>query len=326
MSKQRFMAHGPLGMGGAPLGNLFTAIPDDLARGAIEAAWDAGIRHFDTAPHYGAGLSEHRIGAVLRHHPRDSYTLSTKVGRLLEPAASVPDIDDNFQQGLSFSRKLDYSYDGTLRSIEHSLHRLGLPRIDIVYIHDCGEDWLGATWREHFAVAMNGAAKALIRLREEGVIGGWGLGNNVVEPCLMAMEQSDPDFFLVAGRYTLLDHTAVPELLPKCMERGVKVVIGGPYNSGLLAGGTTFNYEAASADMVAKARAMGAVCTRHGVDLKAAALQLVAAHPAVAAVIPGPRTAEETWQNAAMMAQPIPAAVWADLKAEGLLPADAVTP
>ena len=326
MSKQRFKAHGPLGMGGAPLGNLFTAIPDDLARGAIEAAWDAGIRHFDTAPHYGAGLSEHRIGAVLRHHPRDSYTLSTKVGRLLEPAASVPDIDDNFQQGLSFSRKLDYSYDGTLRSIEHSLHRLGLPRIDIVYIHDCGEDWLGATWREHFAVAMNGAAKALIRLREEGVIGGWGLGNNVVEPCLMAMEQSDPDFFLVAGRYTLLDHTAVPELLPKCMERGVKVVIGGPYNSGLLAGGTTFNYEAASADMVAKARAMGAVCARHGVDLKAAALQFVAAHPAVAAVIPGPRTADETRQNAAMMAQPIPAAVWADLKAEGLLPADAVTP
>ena len=263
---------------------------------------------------------------MLRHHPRDSYTLSTKVGRLLEPVPSVPEIDDNFQHGLSFRRKLDYSYDGTMRSIEASLHRLGLPRIDIVYIHDCGEDWLGASWREHFAAAMNGAAKALIRLREEGVIGGWGLGNNVVEPCIMAMEQSDPDFFLVAGRYTLLDHTAVPELLPKCVARGVKVVIGGPYNSGLLAGGTTFNYETAPPALAARAKAMGAVCARHGVDLKAAALQFVVAHPAVAVAIPGPRTAEEVRQNAAAMKQPIPSDLWAELKAEGLLPAEAVVP
>ncbi len=326
MSSKRFVAHGPLGMGGAPLGNLFTAIPDDIALSAIEAAWQSGMRHFDTAPHYGAGLSEHRVGAALRNHPRDQYTLSTKVGRMLEPVASVPEFDDNFQNGLSFRRRLDYSYDGTMRSIEDSLQRLGLPRIDIAYIHDCGEDWLGAAWREHFAVAMSGAAKALIKLREQGVIGGWGLGNNVVEPCLMAMEQSDPDFFLVAGRYTLLDHTAVPELLPKCLERGVKVVIGGPYNSGLLAGGTTFNYETARPEMAAKARAMGAVCARHGVNLKAAALQFVVAHPAVAAAIPGPRTAEEVRDNAAMMAAPIPAALWADLKAEKLLPDDAVTP
>jgi D-threo-aldose 1-dehydrogenase len=326
MSAPRFVPHGPLGMGGAPLGNLFTAIPDDIARAAIEAAWDAGIRHFDTAPHYGAGLSEHRIGAVLRHHRRDDYTLSTKVGRLLEPATSVPAIADNFEDGLCFQRRLDYTYDGTMRSIEASLHRLGLPRIDIVYIHDCGEDWLGASWREQFDIAMGGAAKALTSLREQGVIGAWGLGVNVVEPCELALERADPDLFLVAGRYTLLDHTAVPKLLPACVARGVKVVIGGPFNSGLLAGGTTFNYETAPTEIAARAQAMGRVCARHGVDLKAAALQFVVAHPAVAVAIPGPRDAEQVRQNAAAMTQPIPAALWAELKAEKLLPEDACTP
>ena len=326
MSRTRFVPHGPLGMGGAPLGNLFTAIPDELASGAIRAAWDAGVRHFDTAPHYGAGLSEHRIGSVLRHHKRSDYTLSTKIGRLLDPVPQVPEIDDNFQHGLSFKRRLDYTYDGTMRSIEDSLQRLGLPSIDIVYIHDCGEDWLGAAWREQFDIAMAGAAKALTKLREQGVIKAWGFGVNVVEPCLLALEQADPDIFLVAGRYTLLDHTALTELLPACAKHGARVVIGGPYNSGILAGGTTFNYEAAPADLVAKARAMAAVCARHGVDLKAAALQFVVAHPVVAAAIPGPRTAAEVVQNAAAMVQPIPAAVWAELKAEGLLPAEAPTP
>jgi D-threo-aldose 1-dehydrogenase len=322
----RFVPHGPLGMGGAPLGNLFTAIPDDEALGAVRAGWNAGIRHFDTAPHYGAGLSEHRMGAVLRHHKRHDYTISTKVGRLLVPAADVPELADNFQHGLNFARKLDYGYDGTMRSIEDSLQRLGLPSIDIVYIHDCGEDWLGRSWREQFDVAMAGAARALTKLRGEGVIKAWGFGVNVVEPCLLALERSDPDIFLVAGRYTLLDHTALKDLLPKCEARGAKVVIGGPYNSGILAGGTTFNYEAAPADLVAKARAIEAVCKRHGVDLKAAALQFVVAHPAVAAAIPGPRTAAEVTQNAAMMAQKIPTQVWAELKAEKLLPPEAPTP
>jgi len=326
MSRQRFVPHGPLGMGGAPLGNLFTAIPDGIATAAIEAAWNAGIRHFDTAPHYGAGLSEHRVGAVLRHHKRSEYTLSTKIGRILEPVAEVPEIDDNFQHGLSFHRRLDYSYDGTMRSIEDSLQRLGVPSVDIVYIHDCGEDWLGAAWREQFDIAMAGAARALTKLREDGTIKAWGLGVNVVEPCILALERSDPDIFLVAGRYTLLDHTALKDLLPKCAERGARVVIGGPYNSGLLAGGTTFNYEKAPADLVAKTKAIAAVCARHGVDLKAAALQFGVAHPVVAAAIPGPRTPEETTQNAAAMAQTIPVQLWADLKAEGLLPAEAPTP
>ena len=173
---------------------------------------------------------------------------------------------------------------------------------------------------------MRGAAKVLTELRARGVIRAWGLGVNMVEPCLAVLEQSTPDLFLVAGRYTLLDHTALSDLLPACAARGARVVIGGPYNSGLLAGGTTFNYEAAPPALVARTKAIAAVCARHGVDLKAAALQFVVAHPVVAAAIPGPRTAAETTGNAAAMAQPIPVQMWAELKAEGLLPQEAPTP
>ena len=321
-----FIPHGPLGMGGAPLGNLLTAIPETEALAAVHAAWEAGIRHFDTAPHYGAGLSEHRMGGVLRQYPRAEYTLSTKIGRMLDPVPQVPEFDDNFQQGLSFRRRLDYSHDGCLRSIEDSLQRLGLSRIDIVYVHDCAPDWLGESWIEHFEVAMTGAAVALTRLREQGVIGGWGFGVNVVEPCLRALQRADPNIFLVAGRYTLLDHAALGELLPLCEARGAKVVIGGPYNSGLLAGGETFNYERAPPEIVARAKRLSSVCARHGVDLKAAALQFCVAHPAVAAVIPGARSAAEVLENAAMMQAEIPKALWAELKAEGLLPDTAPTP
>jgi D-threo-aldose 1-dehydrogenase len=321
-----FRPRGPLGMGCAPLGNLYTRVSDEVAAGAVRAAWDAGIRHFDTAPHYGAGLSEHRLGLVLKDYPRDQYTLSTKVGRMLEPVPSVPEFDEGFQNGLSFRRRLDYSYDGTMRCVEDSLQRLGLSRIDIVYIHDCAPDWLGPSWEEHFAVAMKGAAKALTKLREQGAIGGWGLGVNVVEPCLRALRESEPNVFLMAGRYSLLDYGAMADLMPQCAARGVHVVVGGPYNSGLLAGGTTFEYAEAPPELVAKAKAMGAVCARHGVELKAAALQYCAAPAAVAAVIPGARSAEKVRQNAALMAAPIPAALWADLKAEGLLPQEAPTP
>ena len=322
----RFIPHGPLGMGGAPLGNLGTAIADEVAAVTVEAAWNAGIRHFDTAPHYGAGLSEQRMGQALRSYPRDSYTLSSKVGRMLEPVPAVPELDHGFQHGLSFKRRLDYTHDGTLQSVEDSLERLGLDRIDIVYIHDCASDWLGDWWREQFDIAIAGAAKALTGLREQGVIRAWGFGVNVVEPCLLALERADPDLFLIAGRYTLLDHTAFAALLPACERRDAHVVLGGPYNSGLLAGGTTFNYETDAPEMVTRANAIAAVCARHAVDLKAAALQFCAAHPAVAAVIPGPRTPEEATQNAEMMLQPIPAALWSELKAERLLPPDAPVP
>lgn len=317
---------GPLGMGGAPLGNLYDRIPETLATATMQAAWESGIRHFDTAPHYGAGLSEHRMGAALRLHDRDAYTLSTKVGRILQASRNVPEHDQGFVGALPFARHFDYSEAATMRSIEDSLQRLGLSRIDIVYIHDVSEDWHGAEWKQRFAEAMGGAARALTALRREGVIGAWGLGVNLIEPCMAALEQSEPDVFLVAGRYTLLDHTALATLMPACAARGVRLVLGGPYNSGLLAGGTTFNYETAPAEIANRAKAIGAICRQHGVDLKAAALQFCAAPPVVAAIIPGARTPQEVRENAAMMTATIPPALWATLKQQGLLPAQAPTP
>ena len=317
---------GPLGMGGAPLGNLFARIPEDVATATVQAGWDAGIRHFDTAPHYGAGLSELRLGAILRQQNRDDYTISSKIGRRLVPASGVPDPDENFYGALPFRRIVDYSAGGTVRSIEDSLARMGLNRLDIVYIHDVSEDWHGPAWTVRFREAMAGAAKVLTAMRARGEIRAWGLGVNRVEPCLAALEQSDPDVFLVAGRYTLLDHTALENLFPACAKRGVKIVLGGPYNSGLLAGGTTFNYETAPPELAARAQAIDAVCARHGVNLKAAALQFCAAHPVVATVIPGARTPAEVTENAAMMAAPIPGALWAELKRGNLLPAEVPTP
>jgi D-threo-aldose 1-dehydrogenase len=317
---------GPLGLGTAPLGNLGTVVPEEAAVACLQAAWDAGIRHYDTAPHYGAGLAEHRLGDALRRHPRDSYTLSTKVGRLLHASGDRKPMNQGFLNALPFRRTFDYTAAGTIRSLEDSHQRMGLSRFDIVYIHDCSEDWHGAAWKERFAEAMAGAAQVLSALRDRGEIRGWGMGLNLVEPAFACLEAAKPDLFLIAGRYTLLDHTALGELFPVCLARGVKVVLGGPYNSGLLAGGTTFNYEPAKADMVARADAIRSLCARHGTDIKAAALQFCAAHPVVAAVIPGPRSAAEVEQNAALMQAEIPGALWADLRHAGLLPENAPTP
>lgn len=321
-----YIPHGPLGMGTAPLGNLITEVAQADASACLRAAWTAGVRHFDTAPHYGAGLAEHRLGDMLRGRARDEYTLSTKVGRLLHAADGVPALSENFRNALPFMRSIDYSAAGTIRSLEDSQQRMGLTRFDIVYIHDCSEDWHGPAWRERFAEAMAGAALVLDAMRDRGDIRAWGMGLNMVEPALACLEAARPDIFLIAGRYTLIDHTALGGLFPACAARGVKVVLGGPYNSGLLAGGTTFNYAPAEAAVVARAQAVGAVCARHGVDIRAAALQFCAAHPVVAAVIPGPRTATEVEQNAALMAAEIPGALWADLRAAGLLPDAAPTP
>ncbi len=321
-----YVPHGPLGMGTAPMGNLITEVSDDDAIAAVAAGWDAGVRHFDTAPHYGAGLAEHRLGRFLRGQARDGFTLSTKIGRILHADAGVPALNENFLNALPFRRSIDYSAAGTVRSLEDSQQRMGLTRFDVVYIHDCSEDWHGPAWRERFAEAMAGAAKELSAMRARGEIRGWGMGLNMVEPALACLEAADPDIFLIAGRYTLIDHTALAKLFPACAAKGAKVVIGGPYNSGLLAGGTTFNYEPARADTVAKAQAVRAVCERHGVDVRAAALQFCAAHPVVAAVIPGPRGAAEAAQNAALMAAAIPGQLWRDLRSAGLLPEDAPTP
>ncbi len=322
----RWRPPGPLGLGGAPLGNLFAPVPDDEAEAAIDTAWDASVRFFDTAPFYGFGLSEHRFGRVLRRKPRGEFVLCTKVGRLLDPDEAAPRERGVFVDGLSFRARFDYSADGTLRSIEHSLMRLGLPRLDVVLIHDAAEDPHGPAWRDRFAEAMAGAAPALTRLREQGVIRAWGLGVNNVEPCLLALEQADPDLFLIAGRYTLLDQGALGELLPACTARGVGLVVGGPYNSGLLAGGDTFNYAPAPPGLAARRDRVAALCAAHGVEMKAAALRFCAAPEMVACVIPGGRSAAEVAENARLMARPIPAAFWADLRAQGLIPASAPVP
>jgi D-threo-aldose 1-dehydrogenase len=322
----RWRPPGPLGLGGAPLGNLFAPLSEEDAEAAIEAAWASGIRFFDTAPYYGLGLSEHRMGHVLRGKPRGEYAISTKVGRLLEPDEAAPREQHGFVGGLPFRMRFDYSADGALRSIEHSLARLGVARIDLVLIHDAAEDPHGAAWRERFAEAMAGAAKALTRLREEGVIRAWGLGANNVEPCLRALEGADPDVFLIAGRYTLLDQGALERLLPACTERGASLVIGGPYNSGLLAGGNTFNYAPAPAELVARRDRLAAFCAAHGVEMKAAALQFCAAPDVVSSVIPGGRNAAEVAENARLMAQPIPPAFWTALREAGLMPAGAPVP
>lgn len=322
----RWRPPGPLGLGGAPLGNLFAPVPEADAEAAIEAAWDAGMRFFDTAPFYGFGLSEHRFGHVLRRKPRADFALCTKVGRLLDPDDAAPREQGVFVDGLGFRARFDYSADATLRSIEHSLMRLGSARLDVVLIHDAAEDPHGPAWRDRFAEAMAGAAPALTRLREQGVIRAWGLGVNNVEPCLLALEQADPDLFLIAGRYTLLDQGALEGLLPACAARGASLIVGGPYNSGLLAGGGTFNYAPAPPDLLARRDRMAALCAAHGVEMKAAALQFCAAPAEVACVIPGGRTAGEVAENARLIAQPIPTTLWAELRAHGLLPASAPSP
>jgi len=321
-----YIPHGPLGMGSAPLGNLITEVPEADAEACIAAGWAAGIRHYDTAPHYGAGLAEHRLGRFLRTRPRDEYTLSTKIGRILHADDRVPELNENFLHALPFRRSIDYSAAGTIRSLQDSQQRMGLTRFDIVYIHDCSEDWHGPSWRDRFAEAMTGAARELSAMRARGEIRGWGMGLNMVEPALACLDVATPDIFLIAGRYTLIDHTALASLFPACAAKGAKVVLGGPYNSGLLAGGTTFNYEPAQADTMARAQAVRTVCDRHGVDIKAAALQFCAAHPVVAAVIPGPRTAVEATQNAMLIQSDIPGQFWRDLRHAGLLPDEAPTP
>ena len=324
----------PLGFGGAPLGNLFAPIADADAVALVRAAWDCGLRYFDTAPHYGNGLSEHRIGHALRGLPRDDYLLSTKVGRLLLPDPGAPRAQNGYVDVLPFVQRWDYSFDGTLRSIDDSLQRLGVARIDYVFIHDVAGDAHGALQPQRFREAMNGAVPALARLKAEGRIKGFGLGVNEWQVCLDALAHADLDILLLAGRYTLLDQTALPVLLPECVRRSVRVVIGGPFNSGILATGAQpadgrapyFNYAPATPAVIARTLAIEAACRRHGVPLKAAALQFPRAQPAVACVIPGARSVGELEQNIALADHAIPADFWRALRDEGLVPEGAPLP
>lgn len=308
---------GPLALGGAPLGNLFDAVGEDAARATIEAALDAGVRYFDTAPHYGHGLSERRMGDALRG--RDGVVISTKVGRLLDPDPHAPRAQFGYVGGLPFRQRFDYSADGARRSLEDSLQRMGLARIDIAWIHDVDETAHGADWPDAFAQAMAGAARALCDLCAQGVIRAWGLGVNRVEPCLRALEEADPDLFLLAGRWTLLDRSAAP-LLDACAARGVGVVAAGAYNSGILATGpvpaATYDYAPADEAVMGEARRIAAVCGLHGVPLRAAALQFAAAHPAVCCVLVGARRPEEIADAQAMITAPVPPALWRALAEE----------
>lgn len=320
------------GFGGAPLGNMFRAIPEEEAIAAVADAWDAGIRYFDTAPMYGAGLSEIRTGIALEGRARDEYLLSTKVGRRIldEIEVGKADLGEKgglFEFGLKNKVVYDYSYDGALRGIEESLERLRTDRIDYVWIHDSAKDFHGDRWIEVLDRALEGAGAALTRLRDEGVIGGWGLGVNRVEPCVIALERADPDGFLLAGRYTLLDHAdALAKLMPEAERRGAGIVVGGPYNSGILAGGEHYEYQKATPEMQERVDGLKAMAERHGVDLRAAALQFCLAHPAVAAIIPGASRPGRGAQNLVLAEAPIPSAFWNELRSAGLVSPEAPLP
>ncbi|WWW35847.1 aldo/keto reductase [Stenotrophomonas rhizophila] len=329
----RISVPGRLGFGTAPLGNMYRNIPEQEALDTVEAAWRQGIRYFDAAPMYGAGLAEIRLGTALQQHRRDDYVLSTKVGRLIldeREDTTQRDLGEKgglFEHGLPNKIVYDYTADGTLRAIEASLARLKTDRLDIVWIHDPARDFHGEGWRDVFDIAMNGAAKVLTRLREEGVISAWGLGVNRVEPCEMALQQADPDGFLIAGRYTLLDHAdALRALMPASTARGLGIVVGGPYNSGILAGGTHYEYQQATPEILARVDALRAVCAEFNVDIRAAALQFSLAHPAVAAVIPGASQPSRIAENLALVDAEIPAAFWQALRTRGLVAVDAPLP
>ncbi|MEV6751143.1 aldo/keto reductase [Streptomyces sp. NPDC051214] len=326
---------GALGFGTAPLGNMFRAIPDAEAAATVEAAWDQGIRYFDTAPFYGAGLSEIRLGDVLAGHPRDDYVLSTKVGRVILDEAEDPAARDLGEKGGLFEHgrpnKMvnDYTADATLRSIEDSLKRLRTDRLDIVWVHDVAQDFYGDAWLAAYEQARTGAFRTLDRLRDEGVIEAWGLGVNRVEPLELTLDldEPQPDAFLLAGRYTLLDHDrALQRLLPAAAARNVDVVVGGPYSSGILAGGQHFEYQKAPAEIVAKVERIKALVERHGVGIKSAALQFSLAHPATVAAIPGATRPSRIAEDVAALGEKIPAAFWTDLRAEKLIAEDAPVP
>ena len=297
-----------LGLGSAPLGGLFEAVTDDEAHRVVEAAWRAGIRFFDTAPLYGHGLAEQRLGSVLKTKPRHEFVLATKVGRLLRRDAP-PEPGQAYKGVPPLNPIFDFSYDGVMRSVEESLTRLGLDRVDVLHIHDPDD---------HFEEALAGAYHALDRLRTEGTIRGVGAGMNQSEMLVRFAREADFDCFLLAGRYTLLDRSGASGLLPLCADRNIAIIAGGVFNSGILADpkpGATFDYRAAPAELVTRASRMKSICARHGVDLKAAAIQFPLRHHAVASVLTGCRSVQELEENVRVFGTPIPDELWAELDA-----------
>lgn len=319
-----------LGFGCAPLGNLYRAISEDDAHEILSRAWDAGVRYFDTAPLYGFGLSETRLNRFLRGKPRDSYVLSTKIGRLLTSCA--PEERSGIGKWFEVpTRKevYDYSYDGVMRSVEFSLERLGVDRVDILFAHDLdvfnhkSQAALDARLKE----LMEGGYKALVKLRDDGVIKAFGAGINEWQPCQWMAERGDFDIFLLAGRYTLLEQEALETFLPLAEEKGIGIVIGGPYNSGILATGARpgafYNYDPAPPEILDRVARIEQTCVRHGVRMVDAAFQFPLRHPSVVSVIPGGQGVAEMEANLAAARATIPAALWADLKTQGLMRPDA---
>jgi D-threo-aldose 1-dehydrogenase len=308
-----------LGFGGAQIGNLYRATTDEEAVQAVQAAWDAGVRYFDTAPHYGLGLSERRLGEALGAYPRDEFVVSTKVGRLLDPTGSASEPDpEGFAVPATHRRVRDYSRDGVLRSIEGSLERLGLDRIDLVLIHDPDE---------HAREALEGAAPALSQLRSEGVIRGYGAGMNQSPMLTRFVRETDVDAVMLAGKYTLLDQGAAHDLLPAALERGVGVINAGIFNSGLLSRpqpelGANYQYASAPTDVVERATQISLVCEQFGVDLPTAAAAFAGRHPAVVSVVVGLRTPGQVHDLVARWERTVPAELWAALTERGLLPAE----
>lgn len=323
-----------LGFGTAPLGNLFRPLADDVAQGTLVAAEAAGFGYYDTAPFYGFGLSERRLGDALRH--RENIVLSTKVGRLLNPVFGPVDqavVRHGYATPMPFEPIYDYSYDAVMRSFEESLQRLGLSRIDILYIHDIGRLTHGDANAARMEELTKGRGlKALDELRAAGVISGFGIGVNEVAACLEVMAHARLDVILLAGRYTLLEQTPLDHLFPACEATGTAIVVGGPYNSGILAVGTKsgaplyYDYEPAPQEIAEKVRRIESVCVRHDVPLAAAALQFPLAHRLVASVIPGLDSPARVAQTRALYRHPIPAALWQELRQEKLVREDAPIP
>ncbi|MEU5964115.1 aldo/keto reductase [Micromonospora parva] len=307
-----------LGLGLAPIGGMFDAVGDEVAHATVAAAWDLGLRYFDTAPLYGCGLSERRAGAVLAGKPRDAFTVSTKVGRLLVPDGG--DRQEFWAEPTDLAPRFDFSAAGARRSHAESLARMGLDRIDIAHIHDPDD---------HLAEAVAGAYPALAQLRAAGEIGAVSAGMNQAPALVELAHAGDFDCFMLAGRYTLLDQSGLDELLPLAHAKGIAIIAAGVYNSGLLADpgpGAHYDYAPADRRLLDRATAIRSVCERHGVPLRAAAIQFPLGHPAVTSVVIGARNPEQIADNVAMFEWAVPGALWADLKAEGLLPSEVPTP
>lgn len=312
-----------LGLGGAPIGNLYHEVSDEDARGAMDAAWQSGVRYFDTAPHYGLGLSERRLGAGLAGRHRGEYIVSTKVGRLLEPASGGgDDLAAGFAVPAAHRRVWDFSASGVLRSLETSLERLGIDRVDVALLHDPDDHW---------EQAVSQGYPALAQQRDQGVVGAIGVGMNQWQMPARFVRETDIDVVMLAGRYTLLEQPALAEFLPLCVERGVSVLAAGVFNSGLLAreevpDDARYNYATAPPEVITRARLIAEVCRRHGTTLPHVAVQFPLGHPAVASVAVGAACAEHVMRGAAWLATPVPAALWDELRETGLLGAEVPVP